>query len=114
MSAWSRETRGSAITRSLSTLRPTLNGVRLRTMFRCSFPCTSTSAGNTPELEDDERPIAFKTMEWSATLAGGHADKHNDRNHASAGRAFLDRLWKPTLALAVAWLRLRRPAPRSS
>ena len=49
--AWSRETRGSAITRSLSTFRPTVNGVRFRTMFFCSLPCTNTRAGNTPEPE---------------------------------------------------------------
>src|ERR1700757_2273227 len=49
--AWSRETRGSAITRSLSTLRPTVNGVRFRTMFFCSLPWTKTRAGKTPEPE---------------------------------------------------------------
>lgn len=39
------------MTRSLSTFRPTVKGLRLRTIFFCSLPCTNTSAGNTPDVE---------------------------------------------------------------
>src|ERR1035441_5752135 len=49
--AWSRETRGSAITRSLSTFRPTVNGVRFRMMSFCSLPCTNLRTGKIPEPE---------------------------------------------------------------
>src|SRR5438270_2628949 len=44
--ACSRETRGSAITRSRSVLRPMVNGVRDIGRLRSSCPCTTTSDGN--------------------------------------------------------------------
>jgi hypothetical protein len=50
------------MTKSLSTFRPTLKGVRLSTIFFCSFPCTSTSAGKTPEPEEPDRAIAFNAI----------------------------------------------------
>src|ERR1700722_2551010 len=54
------------MTRSLSTLRPTLKGEWLRTIFFCSFPCTKTSAGNTPEPEP-ERLSVLRAMRIQTT-----------------------------------------------
>jgi len=51
------------MTRSLSTFRPTVKGVRFRTMFFCSLPCTNTSAGKTPEVEL-WLPKVLRAMKW--------------------------------------------------
>ena len=56
--------RGSAITRSLSTFRPTAKGLWSRLITRCSLPWTNTRVGNTPEPVPEDGPIiVWKAMQ---------------------------------------------------
>ena len=45
------------MTRSLSTLRPTVNGVWSRLIVRWSFPCTKTRVGKIPDPGDETGPV---------------------------------------------------------
>jgi hypothetical protein len=46
-------------------LRPTLNGEQFKGIFFCSFPCTNTSAGKTPEPELGGVMMEFKAIGWA-------------------------------------------------
>src|SRR5437899_579524 len=94
MMAWSRETRGSAMTRSLSTFRPTVKGVWSRLRLRCSLPCTNTRIGNTPELDGGDGSV----MLWKAMWRRRRSLRYQNNDRIGRRREGAEHLLSPPVS----------------